>query len=198
MEDKRVIKTKRNIKDTLVKLLQTTPFEKITVAELCRKGVISRITFYTYYDSKYDLLHELSSDYIQEARDIYRAMQLRCHAKHDSLIGYKNLLECILTLIFNHPDFFRHTAAQENPYLFSEFFNQVFDSVYDYLKTHHGLIPKYPTRQTAALICNGMFGVINSCSSEEMPENELRKIAVAMYQDLIQSNLFNSPSPSMV
>jgi AcrR family transcriptional regulator len=192
MEDKRVIKTKRNIKNTLVRLLQTTPFEKISVAELCREGVISRITFYTYYDSKYALLHELFSDYIKEADDTYHALQCKYHAAPDSMTGYENLLECILTLFYGHLDFFRHTTAQENPYLFSEFFNQVFYSVDDYLKRHHSLVPKYPTKQTAALICNGLFGVINVCSAEEMPEEDVRKIAVSMYRDLMKSNLFKA------
>ena len=35
--DKRVVKTKRTIKRTLVELLATMPFEKITVTELCRR-----------------------------------------------------------------------------------------------------------------------------------------------------------------
>lgn len=190
MEDKRVIKTKRNIKDTLIRLLQTTPFEKITVAEICREGALSRITFYTYYDSKYALLHELFSDYIQEADATYHALQRKCHADSDSLTGYENLLECILELFFNHPDFFRHTTPTENPYLFSEFFNQVFCSVDDYMKRHKSLIPKYPTRQMSALICSGLVGVINSCSDEKMSEKELRKTAVSMYRDLMNSNLF--------
>lgn len=50
MADKRITKTKRNIKNTVIKLLSNTQFEKITVSELCRIGEISRITFYTYYN----------------------------------------------------------------------------------------------------------------------------------------------------
>lgn len=52
MEDKRITKTKRNIKATLTALLQEMPFEKISVAEICRRGDISRITFYAHYEDK--------------------------------------------------------------------------------------------------------------------------------------------------
>ena len=70
MEDKRIIKTRRNIKSTMIRILQTKPFEKITVSELCREGQISRITFYTYYDDKYALIDEMVADYIREAGEI--------------------------------------------------------------------------------------------------------------------------------
>ncbi len=43
--DKRVVKTKRTIKRTLVELLATMPFEKITVTEMCRAADVRRITF---------------------------------------------------------------------------------------------------------------------------------------------------------
>lgn len=43
--DKRVIRTKRTIKETLVKLLQKTQFEHITVKTICDEACTSRITF---------------------------------------------------------------------------------------------------------------------------------------------------------
>ena len=190
MEDKRIIKTKRNIKDTLIRLLAREPFEKISVAELCREGVISRITFYTHYDSKYALLREMFADYIGEAYDNYHALQAKNNPRLDGFLGYENLLECILSLYFDHYDFFSHTTAGENPYLFSEFFNHVLSSTDDYLARHRSLIARYPARQTAALICNGLFGVINVCANEHMAEAELRRLARDMYTDLLRSGLF--------
>ena len=73
--DKRVVKTKRTIKRTLVELLATMPFEKITVTELCRAADVSRITFYTYYDDKYALADELFRDDMAKAEERYRALQ---------------------------------------------------------------------------------------------------------------------------
>ena len=77
MEDKRIIKTRRNIKSTMIRILQTKPFEKITVSELCREGQISRITFYTYYDDKYALIDEMVADYIREADADYHRSNSR-------------------------------------------------------------------------------------------------------------------------
>ena len=75
MEDRRIIKTKKTIKSTLIGILQEMPFEKITVTEICSRGIISRITFYTHYEDKYVLAEELFSDYIAEADDNYHRLQ---------------------------------------------------------------------------------------------------------------------------
>jgi len=190
MEDKRVIKTKRNIKSTLVKMLEDMKFEKITVADLCRRGDISRITFYTHYDDKYSLINEMYNDYLQEAYDIYHELQSKNNEDMDSFKGYKNLLKCVLDMFYRNYDFFKHTSAEENPYLFTNFFNYVFESVDDYLVRHTGIVSKFPPKQTAALLCNGLFGVINSCNYEGMEEKEVRGIAEGMYEIMLTSKLF--------
>ncbi len=86
-EDKRVAKTKRNLKETMIELLQEMPFEKITVTELCRRGETSRITFYTYYEDKYALVNEMFADYIQEADQNYHDLQARNNPGGDGFIG---------------------------------------------------------------------------------------------------------------
>ena len=62
MEDKRIRKTKRNLKDTLVELLMEVPFEQISITELCKRADISRITFYSHYSDKYALVDEIFAD----------------------------------------------------------------------------------------------------------------------------------------
>lgn len=64
MEDKRITKTKKNLKYTLVDMLAEQPFEKITITELCSRTEISRITFYSHYSDKYALVDEMFQDMI--------------------------------------------------------------------------------------------------------------------------------------
>ena len=49
MEDRRIKKTKKNLKATLIEMLADMPFEQITITSLCSQADISRITFYTHY-----------------------------------------------------------------------------------------------------------------------------------------------------
>lgn len=62
--DKRIVNTKERITDRFMKLLETTPLDKITVTQICRRANINRATFYKYYDNPYDLLDKIESEYI--------------------------------------------------------------------------------------------------------------------------------------
>lgn len=66
--DLRVVKTLKQIDRALLDCLAETPFEKITVEQLCRAALINRSTFYKYYTSKYDLMER----YLQRALDGFR------------------------------------------------------------------------------------------------------------------------------
>ena len=190
MEDKRITKTKRNIKATLTDILQEMPFEKISVAEICRRGDISRITFYAHYEDKYDLAEEIFSDHVQEAYDKYHALQAENNPGNNGFIGYQYLLEAILSLYYDNYAFFSHTTSSENPYLFSAYFNRMYVSVDSYLRRHTFLKPRFSFHQTAALICNGLFGVINSCVADHLSEAETRAVLRGMYAVLLNSDMF--------
>jgi len=55
-EDLRIIKTYNALLNSFNKLIEYKSFGKITVNDLCEEALISRATFYTHFDDKYDLL----------------------------------------------------------------------------------------------------------------------------------------------
>lgn len=57
-EDVRVIKSKRDLRNALLELLYTTPFDKITVTDICKTAMINKMTFYNHYQDKYSLLDD--------------------------------------------------------------------------------------------------------------------------------------------
>lgn len=185
--DKRIIKTKRAAKTALIDLLQTTPFAKITVTEICRESSMSRITFYTYYASKEDLIQELYTDFITEADGTYHRLQVENNPLGDALRGYENLLECIHILWEDNPRFFNHVSANENPYLYSEFCNATLKNVESYIVRHHGLIPRFPAKQTAALLCSGILGVIGTKAETTMTNETFWGMISAMYRCLLSA-----------
>ncbi len=65
-QDPRVIRTRQLIHGAFVELLQTKQFDEITVSDITRHATINRVTFYTHYMDKYELLdHMISSQLIQ-------------------------------------------------------------------------------------------------------------------------------------
>ena len=58
-QDIRITKSKRDLCNALITLMQTTPFKKITVGDICTQAMINKMTFYKHYDDKYELLNDV-------------------------------------------------------------------------------------------------------------------------------------------
>lgn len=58
-EDVRIIKSKRDLCNALVKLVGNKPFKKITVGDICAEAMVNRMTFYKHYGDKYELLNDV-------------------------------------------------------------------------------------------------------------------------------------------
>lgn len=54
--DRRVSRTKRRLKEALLEMIESRPFETITVADITDAADVGRSTFYSHYDSKEELL----------------------------------------------------------------------------------------------------------------------------------------------
>ena len=65
--DRRTIYTRSTVKDALLELLEGQPFEKITVAALCRQAEITRATFYLHFQDINEVLDELLDEALMVA-----------------------------------------------------------------------------------------------------------------------------------
>ncbi len=194
-EDKRIIKTKKNIKETFIKILSKVPFEKITIKELCEKANVSRITFYAHFNDKYDLVESISKDMINSAQIKYQNLQNENNSEKDPIKSYCNFLDCILNLYYENFEFFSHTGSYENPYLnFS-----VYEYILKYLEIHTKrrskmLKPKYDVKKIAGFLCYGVWGFIKEShfktESIEMVRMELRKILEGILKSEILTENF--------
>lgn len=74
--DKRIRKTQKALKQTMLHLLQEKQIENITVTDICVDSEIVRRTFYAHYTDKYDLIEHIMNDYISDFIEI-------CHFKEN-------------------------------------------------------------------------------------------------------------------
>ncbi|MBO2945590.1 TetR/AcrR family transcriptional regulator [Paenibacillus sp. F411] len=56
--DRRIVKTKKALRDALTSLMKEKTFDEITVLDLTTRADINRGTFYLHYRDKYDLLQQ--------------------------------------------------------------------------------------------------------------------------------------------
>lgn len=64
--DRRVRYTKLILKESIIKLLQNKPIEKITIKEICETADINRSTFYMHYGNQYDLMHQIEREFLDD------------------------------------------------------------------------------------------------------------------------------------
>lgn len=131
--DKRITKTKRRIKDSLVELMQETSLDKITVKDLCERAEINRNTFYYHYQTIQELFDEITDKFIDEiiaatqgGSDIYWYFRAMC----DVYVKNHDLVSAVLAKHLNVKFYFRYCdvateifeteVAKLNPLLDSE------------------------------------------------------------------------------
>ena len=190
MEDKRIAKTKKNLKNAMIAMLGEKDFEHITITELCREAEVSRITFYSHYSDKYALLDEIFDDMLKLGTEDYYRRQRENNPTGRLAAGYVNMLDAILQLYSDRFDFFRHTDPEKNPYLASRLYSIVLETVEQHtLHVKKRMRLKYSPRKIAGFVCFGMFGFVNESREENTPMDELLPQARVLLTDLIRSGI---------
>ncbi len=135
--DLRVVKTLKQIDRALLECLADTPFEKITVEQLCRAALINRSTFYKYYTSKYDLMER----YLQRALDGFRRQVdvafVNASPSHIHDVVYQKNFENVLRFLYKHQK--EYTLLWSIPLeesVFSRMIDIVHDAILETLCSH--------------------------------------------------------------
>ena len=64
--DQRIALTKRLLREGLLRLLDKTELNKISVTQLCTESGINRATFYRHYEEPRDILNDIKCEIFQE------------------------------------------------------------------------------------------------------------------------------------
>lgn len=97
--DRRVLRTKRVLKENLLMLLKDQPIQKISVSRLCEASDINRSTFYTYYSSTMDLLESIEDEILDTLEE-----DLKQFNKENSI---SQLMSSIIDYIGDHKELIR-------------------------------------------------------------------------------------------
>ena len=109
-EDLRVIRTRKLLYNTLIKLLQKESIENLSVVEICKAAMVHRTTFYAYFEDKYHLLSCL----IEEIK-LNELSKLKNETQDLSLKDlYRKSVMLILDYIAEHEDIIRKILKHNN------------------------------------------------------------------------------------
>ncbi len=96
-KDRRIVKTRKSIRDTLLKEMKTESYQELSVSRLCREADIGRGTFYLHYNDIYEVVQEIEDQLLSDFRD----MAFRHFDEGTPLSAF---LADILIYITKHPD----------------------------------------------------------------------------------------------
>lgn len=189
-EDKRIRKTKRYIKQTLIEILTEKPFEQITVTELCKRSDISRITFYAHYNDKFALVDEMFAEMLKSATRDYRNSQKENNPANDTIQTFCNLLDCILNLYNENMSLLTYTTIDKNPYLYYMFYSYIVRNI-ELVIIHRDKVikPKYSIKQVSGFICNSLWAFIIEAQTEGSTINMVRKDAKKVLTGILEANI---------
>ena len=83
-EDRRMRRTQKMLKDSLIELMTERDFKNISVKDITERADLNRGTFYNHYTDTYDLLQKMESDVLADFQDMID--NFLCSSKNGSLM----------------------------------------------------------------------------------------------------------------
>lgn len=99
------IRTDKAIKQALITLLKTKPFEKITVQDILDETPVTRSTFYKHYHDKYEIAEKMQAEFIDSLhtmRKLIRENPNMTPATIKVSQEYRELMEALLKIHTEH------------------------------------------------------------------------------------------------
>lgn len=101
-KDLRVKKTLKQIDQAFLDSLSETPFDKITVDQLCQTAVINRSTFYKYYKNKNDLMENYLNRVLERFKQQIDVAFINASPENIHNVIYQKNFEKVLTFMCKH------------------------------------------------------------------------------------------------
>lgn len=184
--DLRILKTRKNLYNTLETLMKESAFEEIKVSDICNKAMINRSTFYAHYTDKYELLQE----YINSLKDTLIT-------KLANNTNIKNTKEYYLELISLLLDHFEEKKETYHYMMINNKNSITMDIVYDVInksiiKQIEESVDLSDTKVPTSIISLFYLGaVINICMEYLKYNNKYTKEQIKEYINiLIPDNLY--------
>lgn len=189
-EDKRIIKTKRELKRAIVALLKEKPFEQISVKEICESSSTSRITFYTHYRDKYDLLNSVFEDFTERARLSCAELFDFGRSRADVTAFLKELLHGVIGCIYENKFLLEAVDSEKNSYLafaFKDYVTESVDRVLELIAEKFEC--KYTSAEASAFVRGGFVSLFSAAVRAGDSPEALERKAGKLIEDLVRSDI---------
>jgi len=184
--DRRIIRTKNEIKQAFFSLLSEKNFEAITVRDITERANINRGTFYLHYVDKYNLLEQYENEIFEKFNVILdEGAQLDLNItqfKHQRL----PIMIQILQVFYEEADFLKLILGPHGDPFFHEKMRQFFVRYFNtYLINRIDKSKlRFPIELTLAYNSNALLGVIMYWLQHDMQQSP-EEIATMLVETMI-------------
>lgn len=188
-------KTKRLLKDTLVKLMAEKDFDKINVKDLTDELDINRGTFYLHFKDKYDLLEQKENEILEEFNEIINNILKELH-ENFVLPSEKKVLLYLFTRVYTYIKensvFLKAVLGPNGDLNFQMKLKNFIENWLVQNVTLNGDADKFPIKYLASIASSAQLGIIQKwlkSGMQETPEelaDFISNVIFTMYSGVIK------------
>lgn len=192
-EDMRTRRTKKSLKKAISYLIINESIESISVTDICKKADINRVTFYTHYQDKYALLHELLHDII-ELIDRENQLYFQKNKTGDIIKDYTNMIShSVYKICFENKLLIKALSNQENLIFTKMVEDIVVKEGIKHITAINNLVEyKYPNEFTIQFLLGGFSKLVFEYALNEnnLTEKEFFVYFNTLFYSLLKSEIF--------
>lgn len=191
-EDMRTIRTRKSLRKALHVLMEKEPVDKISVTDICNEAEINRVTFYTHYNDKYELLHDLLKEVFKHIntcnKQIYEQIKTGDPIRDFTIV----MSHSIYKVCFENKNVVNSISNYDNRLFVETLENVVINSGLDVLEElKNNFVFKYP----AKFIINFLFGGFSKLieyglKNDELTEKEFLEYVDTFFYSLLKKEIF--------
>ena len=183
--DKRILKTKKNLYEGLLKVMKEKEFENIKISEICEKALTTRSTFYDHFTDKYELLYSLIEDLKLELNNYINENNIEVKSIKEYYLVLINLL---LEHIEKNIDIYGTILKKNNNSIVMDMIN---DTIYKDIEKELSKYENNSNVPTEIITRFYVSAVSNICRDYIIYPNKYNKDQILDYLNkLIPSNIY--------
>ena len=157
-KDLRVIKTRANLKNSLIRLLQKKTINEISVTEICDDAQCSRNTFYMHYPYKENLYEELIDESIMRVQQGFSPLSKKQTESEHQYI--ERAVHNILSSMYKERDMLMTLIKKDNTNTFCcRLTSAICDALIEASASISDMVAHTDTYRLIAKYCSG--GIVN-------------------------------------
>lgn len=190
-EDKRIARTKTELRNAVLSLIRSEAFEKISVKKICQTANVSRLTFYAYYHDKYELVEDIFQGFRTQVLDDCLRLNRENNPKSDLVKTSCNLMCAIVDCFYENDPLIRAVNYESNPYVtfaFHVFVQNCAEQLIGDLLQNCDV--RFPLKPSVAFVCNGLNAFLGEMHRANAPKEIVKEKMTDLITRLLTEDIF--------